>query len=286
MQNSQPDDRLNDSLDDLLGGPVTDGGVARQAPPANYKPVTFDEPCRKCGGSGSWRGRGQCFACKGTGKLSFKTSAESRAKSRTAHSTKKANAAAANVETFKAEHAEAYAWMVEASASFPFAESMLEAVQKYGDLTDGQMAAVKKCIAAREAKRTAAVERANSSPGVDTAALETAFATAVAAGLKRPSLRIAGLAFSRAKPDSKNPGALYVKGGGYLGKVAGGKFVRSFACSDADEALVIKVLADPKGEAIAHGKRTGSCACCGRELTNGESIELGIGPICAGKWGW
>jgi hypothetical protein len=38
-------------------------------------------------------------------------------------------------------------------------------------------------------------------------------------------------------------------------------------------------------EAIAHGVRFGSCVCCGRTLTAGKSIEAGIGPVCAGRWG-
>lgn len=35
--------------------------------------------------------------------------------------------------------------------------------------------------------------------------------------------------------------------------------------------------------ATAFGRRTGVCSDCGRLLTNTESIERGIGPICAGK---
>lgn len=37
-------------------------------------------------------------------------------------------------------------------------------------------------------------------------------------------------------------------------------------------------------EAKAYGKVTGTCCNCGRLLTNEESIEAGIGPICAGKF--
>lgn len=29
-----------------------------------------------------------------------------------------------------------------------------------------------------------------------------------------------------------------------------------------------------------YGKKFGTCCLCGRELTNAESVELGIGPIC------
>lgn len=37
-------------------------------------------------------------------------------------------------------------------------------------------------------------------------------------------------------------------------------------------------------EAARYGQVTGRCACCGRELTNEESIERGIGPICWEKY--
>lgn len=37
-------------------------------------------------------------------------------------------------------------------------------------------------------------------------------------------------------------------------------------------------------EAKAYGKVTGTCCNCGRLLTNEESIEAGIGPICASKF--
>ena len=30
----------------------------------------------------------------------------------------------------------------------------------------------------------------------------------------------------------------------------------------------------------------GICACCGRQLIVKESIERGIGPICAERWGF
>lgn len=42
---------------------------------------------------------------------------------------------------------------------------------------------------------------------------------------------------------------------------------------------------DPYTAAKLYGQNTGSCSCCGRELTNSLSIELGIGPICREKFG-
>lgn len=48
----------------------------------------------------------------------------------------------------------------------------------------------------------------------------------------------------------------------------------------------MKHLAEAPLESMkAYGRRTGTCCMCGRELTNKESIEAGIGPICAGNWG-
>lgn len=34
-----------------------------------------------------------------------------------------------------------------------------------------------------------------------------------------------------------------------------------------------------------YGKDTGRCVCCGKKLTNPDSIALGIGPECAKSWG-
>lgn len=39
-------------------------------------------------------------------------------------------------------------------------------------------------------------------------------------------------------------------------------------------------------EAKQFGKLYGRCCVCGRILTDEESIEAGIGPVCAGKEGW
>lgn len=39
-----------------------------------------------------------------------------------------------------------------------------------------------------------------------------------------------------------------------------------------------------KEDAQAYGRQTGQCCCCGRALTNPDSIAAGIGPVCAGKF--
>jgi hypothetical protein len=108
--------------------------------------------------------------------------------------------------------------------------------------------------------------------------------------LKRPKLRVADIQFSLAPATGRNAGAIYVVRASdetYLGKITlDDKFIRSRECSDIDADVVARVAADPAAAATAHGHEFGQCSCCGRELTNPESVARGIGPICAERWGW
>lgn len=124
---------------------------------------------------------------------------------------------------------------------------------------------------------------------IDVSAIATAFQAARGNGIKSPRLRLGDFVFSRAPDTGRNAGAIYVKSktsGEYLGKVADGKFRPALACDAPTTASVIEVAGAPHEAAQAYGRRTGNCSCCNRELTNGESIDLGIGPICRGKFGW
>lgn len=42
---------------------------------------------------------------------------------------------------------------------------------------------------------------------------------------------------------------------------------------------------NPAEVAAIHGRKTGNCCFCGRELTEKGSVEVGFGPICAQNWG-
>lgn len=123
---------------------------------------------------------------------------------------------------------------------------------------------------------------------IDVSAIAVSFAAANAAGIKFPKLRMGdGLVFSRAPDTGRNAGAIYVKCyGAYIGKIMDGRYLSTPGLSDATVAQVIAVAANPHDAAKVYGMKTGKCSCCGRELTNGLSIELGIGPICRDKFGW
>lgn len=282
----------NDPLDDIFkSGSVP--LVPAKAPPASYngglpegKP--FEQSCPKCRGSGVWRGgqsSGSCFKCKGTGKLSFKTAPEARAKAKASNAARKQSVAAAAIEDFKIGYPEIWDWMD--GNAFGFAVAMRDAVVKWGGLTEGQLDACRKCVEKLAAAKVAKVERVANAPAVNVTALEEAFAKAAGSQKRAPKLYVNGMKIYPAKADSQNAGALYVCGGpGYLGKVLGGKFFRSRECTTEMEAVVLAVLADPKGMAIKHGILTKECSVCGITLTDPDSIAAGIGPICATKFGW
>jgi hypothetical protein len=126
--------------------------------------------------------------------------------------------------------------------------------------------------------------------GAGFTALIAAFRKARASGLKHPAMTFELVTFKLAGDKSKNPGHLYVTAGKqygseYFGKVTpAGQFQAAWGCSTAVLRAVESIGTDPLGEAIAHGKKTGNCACCNLPLTNPVSVERGIGPICFEKF--
>jgi hypothetical protein len=303
---------LNDSLADLLGGvdeakasnPVQapDNYVSGTGRPNKFKDARlYTETCRKCGGSGVYRAPSsygcRCFECDGAGSKTFKTSPESRAKAKSDKAARKAKLTQDAIDLFTAQHPEIVAWINEkAAVGNNFASSLLTSLQTYGSLTPNQIAAIERSKV-RDAERIVnAAARIENAPVVDTSGinrLKTAFDAAKAyAANKGNSIRnlritLGSMVISPAGDNSKNPGALYVKNNGeYLGKIAAGKFFSVRECSSDQEKQVLAFVADPKAAAKAYGQETGVCCICNATLTNKESIEAGIGPICATKFGW
>lgn len=210
---------------------------------------------------------------------------------------RKMKQASENIVLFNALHPEMYKFLKEKATkiaaeggTFDFPAKMLQAVAKYGSLTVGQEQAVEKMMA-REAQWQA---RQSAPPvEVDVSKISAAFDQARSAasqageGLKYLHLRMGNFVCSPAGANSRNPGSIYVKEDGtYLGKITDGKFTRSRECSDAQVESLREVARDPAEAARAYGLRTGQCSICGRELTREESRERGIGPICAGRFGF
>lgn len=308
---------VEDELDRLFGAPsrpITDEaaaeilagesrGMNNQYRPATSPAPTFREPCPKCRGTGRWNGptslgHHHCTKCNGTGYKTFKKSAEDRAAAREAAATRKAAKTASAVASFTTAYPDVVAWLEERAPSFGFAASLKASLAKYGSLTDGQLAAVERCILkdaeraevrAAEAKereaRTASANATLTTVAVDN--LMEALQRAKSKGLKKPALRFEGFTVTMAGEHSKNAGGLYLKDGStYLGKIVGGKLTASWEANRMEGLLdrIATAMVDPVEAARAYGKRTGYCSCCGRLLTDPVSVANGIGPICESKF--
>lgn len=77
------------------------------------------------------------------------------------------------------------------------------------------------------------------------------------------------------------------------GRWAGYVFVKLLASDeeirigkDRRDKVLAEIALDPKAAAILYGHEIGRCGMCGRKLTNKESREAGIGPVCASKNLW
>jgi len=289
------DDQIADIFGDYAGEPADVTLAVAQQFRAEHT-----EPCGKCNGSGrfvGYTGRvlGNCFTCKCTGKRTFRTSLEQREKAKTQRDARKERAAQSAAdqaaEWLEANPVEAE-WLREPiKGDFKFHADMLASLVKYGSFTERQEAAVRNAAAKSAARKAQwAAERAErdaNKADIDISRIDTAFTSAVKAGLKFPKLRLDDFTLSLASVNSRNAGSIYVKQDDlYLGKISDGKFTRSRDCNADIEARIVAACADPAAAAEAYGKRTGQCSCCGRALTNEESIARAIGPICASKWGW
>lgn len=306
--NDMPDD-LDDDLTDIFGLSPIGAEIARAerapvdttlADAQQYKMLT-EEKCKACRGSGrfvSYTGRvvGNCFKCKGRGVIAYRTTLaerEAAAASRARKTARDTADRASQVEAWIAANPDDHAWIAAKAPRFEFAAAMAEALTKYGSLTEKQHATVTR-LRLRDAERDAerkveATTREASAPVVTVARIVEAFDAARANGIQRPKAYLGDYKFSLAPSSGRNAGALYVTGvanDAYLGKIVDGRFLRVRECTPEQEAEIVAVASDPKAAAIAFGRRTGRCSCCGRELTNHVSIDLGIGPICAEKYGW
>jgi hypothetical protein len=162
---------------------------------------------------------------------------------------------------------------------------------KFSRLSPAQYAWAHK-LAVDSCQRQQQVTSVDSNQPSQFEALFNAFEAAKSKGAKRLTLRFKGV---NVKPN-RNLTALWVTSQTetehgnyglqpkYLGKVT--RQTLDSRLSDDIKEVLISASTDPLTAAIQYGKVSGECSCCGRELTDPQSIERGIGPICATKFGW
>lgn len=245
--------------------------------------------CPKCHGRGT-RTYGYvnirtypCNYCKQTGKVTQKR-IDNIERAKKAEATREHNARVAR-RAFQEEHGDILTFLHKAADWSSFALSLENSFAEHGRLSEKQIAAARSMM--EKAAQRKAEKQANA-PKVEVSAIEALFDTATGSGLKRPVFRaLDGIEVSKAPATGRNAGALYVKENGeYAGKIVGGQYLSTRTASERVLPRLIAIAADPMGEATLFGKQTGSCGCCGRELTDPVSVEMGIGPICASKWGF
>ena len=239
-------------------------------------------PCGQCAGTGVYSGarihqeKRHCFACRGRGW--FKTDPRKLKQQREARAAKRASLIAEAQAHNKS--LSLFSCVQHIASWHSFAQSLMAQHEAGKVWSERQVAAMADAIDRVERKRQ---EREEAALQIDLQPIIDLFDCAQQSGYKRPAYRAEGLILSLAPAAGVNAGAIYVKGEDktYLGKVVDGRYVGS---DSAREALQI-IAQSPREAAIRYGQRTGACACCGRTLHNKQSIALGIGPICAERWG-
>lgn len=269
-------------------------GETKQAPAGVFK-----ERCANCAGTGTWRGGysrfgRECFACKGKGFKTFRTSPDQRAKGRASAQKARVNRqdkiAADRMAWIEAHKAE-YEWLRESAnraRPFELAVDLLEKLRQYGSFSEKQDAMITR-LTQQSAEKKAAwaaekAEAAKNAPTVDIRKIEEAFANARERGLKKLMLRLGDYKFA---PDRRDPGLIWVNHkdrDGWMARIKDGKLFKSYACTPAQAEEITMLAADPATAAVAYGKQTSNCAVCGKFLENPESVARGIGPICWGKY--
>lgn len=175
-----------------------------------------------------------------------------------------------------------------------FAFSLCSGFKKYGRVSDKQRYWLT-VLAERAESPANAPERTKSEIG-DLSALNALFDKAKT-GLKNPSFVFdsngTGIRVSVAGPTSKVPGSLNVTTkGSFENRTWFGRILRDGQFEASPRANIPAGLieslkafaADPAGQAALYGQKFGICCFCARELTDGRSIHVGYGPICAEKW--
>ena len=296
---------LNDSLDALFAGDTGPVRIAAQVDrPAAREFIErttapgFVQKCNRCRGTGQtpW---GVCFKCKGAKQKVFKTSPEARAKASVQRAERKAVREVEALDAWKAANPGAHEWLVATAPRWDLAQSLLNGLQRFGSLTEKQMAIVTNGMARDAARAQERAQQAQPAPQVDAGKIEQAFATAREKAARpgqmgvmvKPIRLTSGdltIRFTPGSVGSQWEGMLFAKteDGKKLGHIKNGKFQRKFDCTDAEQAAVLDCASDPEKAAVAFGKAWSKCGICGQGLLNDESIARGIGPICAEKFGW
>lgn len=179
--------------------------------------------------------------------------------------------------------------------AFDFMDSMVDALSRYKSLTWGQAKGVLNCLRAAMAQRAEQQPVAAAPAAPEPVTIPNGTYTVVVQG-GHITLRL-----TTADEDKFGPGkqiAAYLNGQDNDNDYQGFAFVtgtrfnawKRFAMGYDAQKFALNVLLtgglnNAKEAGIAYARESGRCCVCNRTLTDPESIENGIGPVCAGKFG-
>jgi ribosomal protein L37AE/L43A len=287
---------LDDGLDSApLAEARSKEDIKKDAHIANGGEASF--PCPRCNGTGQFRGHSRlfpCYKCESTGKVSKGVAAAAKGKVTAAQ-----NKAQRLVE-FARDHVEVIDFLVANQEWSEFYRSLHDQLMERGSLSDGQIAAVHRGIEKLAAKRAEKnVEREKKSGTVDISRIVAMFERAVTKrGTKKMSRPILSTAAVTIKPATRHEGVLYVTSTDsdtYLGKIANGRFEARNAASDTTVKELRMICDDPEAAirsyAVVNGRFENGvlveapCGLCHRLMHDEVSLERGIGPVCAARYG-
>ena len=163
-----------------------------------------------------------------------------------------------------------------------FAASLVEQYNKRKTLSEKQTFAAVAMLAKIKQKQA---DRKSNMISLDVSKIQAVLDKADVS-MKTPKIRVGDFVFSKPAPHSKNAGSVYIKQlGEYIGKVTGGYYLPVGNVAEDTVTEIKEICKDPLESAVAYGRRTGNCAVCNRDLTRHDSIDRGIGPICAERLG-
>ena len=166
-----------------------------------------------------------------------------------------------------------------------FAESLIQAFEMRGDLSDKQFDWVHKLT------KQAIEKDAPAEPLIIEASRLYDMFNLAAAKMQRPVIRYKlgeiNLKFKLAGDQGQFPGTINIFGkGGWMGRIMedGELRTNSVATDEIIEGLTAFAL-DPAAAAVECARVTSICCFCGLALVTKESVFAGYGPICAEHWG-
>jgi len=183
-------------------------------------------------------------------------------------------------EMFELENDDVFEWIDNNKNNNTYARDLARWYGARSELTEGQLIAVRKIIRREKIENAPPIDI--SGPGYTK--LFAGFVRVILVAKRPPKITIKNITIALSMRDDK---LIFKYRYNIIGKSdAHGKLQITEYAKDEQIEIIKMIGQDVLAQAVEHGKKTGSCSCCGRGLTQKQSVDLGIGPVCRERWGW